>query len=129
MKPFALGYLRSDLAGPSQHWHEIRIRSLAKRYGYDLAKTIVFSDRTKDPIHQLISSVRNARAEAIFTPHVGHLGADIPSDLVSVCDIITVDDESTYARAYFRVPRDSAVLRGPNPILCHPDQAGLVGRS
>ncbi|WP_328411738.1 hypothetical protein [Nocardia sp. NBC_00403] len=43
MKPTAIGYLRSDISGTAQNWDEIRMRSLAKRYGYDLAKNIVFT--------------------------------------------------------------------------------------
>lgn len=101
MKPIAIGYLRSDLSGPAQNWDEIRIRSLAKRYGYDLAKTIVFTARTADPLTGLITIVRRINAEAAFVPHRRHLGVEMPLTLVGTCDVITVDDESTYARSYF----------------------------
>ncbi|MFE3542316.1 hypothetical protein ACFXK0_05020 [Nocardia sp. NPDC059177] len=102
MKPIALGYLRSDLSGAAQDWDEIRIRSLAKRYGYDLAKTIVFTARTVDPLTGLIAIVRRISAEAVFVPHRQHLGAEMPPTLVGICDVITVDDESTYARRHWR---------------------------
>ncbi|MFI6225035.1 hypothetical protein ACIBEH_31120 [Nocardia salmonicida] len=101
MKPIAIGYLRSDISGAAQNWNEIRIRSLAKRYGYDLAKTIVFTPRTPDPITRLITTAHRTAAEAIFTPHLAHLGAELPSILIRTCDVITVDDETTYSRAYF----------------------------
>ena len=74
MKPIAIGYLRSDLSGAAQNWDEIRIRSLAKRYGYDLAKTIVFTARTADPLTGLITIVQRINAEAVFIPHRRHLG-------------------------------------------------------
>lgn len=101
MKPIALGYLRSDITGRSQNWDETRIRSLAKRYGYDLAKTIVFTAQTTDSITRLIDLTRQVNAEAIFVPHRLHLGSAVPPTLVEACDVIIVDDESTYARTYF----------------------------
>ncbi|MEU4646176.1 hypothetical protein [Nocardia fluminea] len=101
MKPIAIGYLRSDLSGAAQNWDEIRIRSLAKRYGYDLAKAIVFTARTADPLTGLITIVRRINAEAVFVPHRRHLGVEMPLRLVSTCDVITVDDENAYARSYF----------------------------
>ncbi|MEV6219609.1 hypothetical protein [Nocardia sp. NPDC051833] len=120
MRPIALGYLRSDLSGAAQNWDEIRIRSLAKRYGYNLAKTIVFTDRTADPLTTLIAIVRRIGAEAIFVPHRRHLGAELPPVLVGTCDVITVDDESTYARAY---------LADRSRPVYHSDQEGLIRRS
>ncbi|WP_194829019.1 hypothetical protein [Nocardia sp. XZ_19_231] len=101
MKPIAIGYLRSDISGTAQDWDEIRIRSLARRYGYDLAKTIVFTPRTSDPITQLITIAHRTDAEAVFTPRMGHLGIDLPIALIRTCDVVTVDDENIYARAYF----------------------------
>ncbi|MFE1595779.1 hypothetical protein [Nocardia sp. NPDC058705] len=114
MKAIAIGFLRSDISGHTQSWDEIRIRSQAKRYGYDLAKTIVFNAGTPDPIAQLIDIVRRSNAEAVFTPHRDHLGPEIPERLVQVCDVITVADQSTFARCYF----DGEVL-GPvsNAVL------------
>ncbi|MFD3509314.1 hypothetical protein [Nocardia sp. NPDC058666] len=109
MKPTAIGYLRSDISGPDPNWHEIRIRSRAKRYGYDLAKTIVFTPRTPDPITRLITIAHRTDAEAVFTPHLGHLGTDMPIALVSTCDVITVEDENTYVRSYFACQRPTVV--------------------
>lgn len=100
MKPTAIAYLRSDIS-TAQNWDEIQMHSLAKRYGYDLAKTIVFTSRTRDPITQLITVVRRTGSEAVFTLHLGHLGAEVPIVLVGTCDVITMDDETTYARSYF----------------------------
>ncbi|MFC8382139.1 hypothetical protein [Nocardia sp. NPDC057272] len=100
MKPVAIGYLRSDLSGSAQNWDEIRLRSLAKRFGYDLAKTIVFDARTQNPMSELIGIAQRTKAEAVFTPHRRHLGTDVPDLLVRTCDVITVDDQMTYARSY-----------------------------
>ncbi|MFC9475572.1 hypothetical protein ACFTS5_25580 [Nocardia sp. NPDC056952] len=100
MKAIAIGYLRSDISGPAQNWDEIRIRSLAKRYGYDLAKTIVFSGGTQNPISQLIDVARRAEAEAVITPRRDHFGLEVPERLVRICDVITVDDQNTLSRSY-----------------------------
>lgn len=82
---------------------EIRLRSLAKRSGYDLSKTIMFTARTADPLTGLITIVRRINVEAVFVPHRWHLGVEMPLTLVSIYDVITVDDENTYARSYFAV--------------------------
>ncbi|MGW0329788.1 hypothetical protein [Nocardia sp. NPDC003183] len=101
MKAIAIGYVRSDISGSAQNWDEIRIRSLAKRYGYDLAKTIVFNGGIQNPISQLIDVARRVEAEAVITPRRDHLGLEVPERLVRLCDVITVDDHNTYARFYF----------------------------
>jgi hypothetical protein len=72
MKPTAIGYLRSDISGTAQNWDEIRMRALKKRYVYDLAKTIVFTPRTLDPITRLITIIRRTGTKAV-TPHLRHL--------------------------------------------------------
>jgi hypothetical protein len=100
MKAVAIGYLRSDISGSAQNWDEIRIRSLAKRYGYDLAKTVVFTAGIQNPISQLIDAARRAQAEAVITPRRDHLGLAVPEHLVRRCDVITVDDQTTFARSY-----------------------------
>jgi hypothetical protein len=97
-KPTALGYLRRDVSGISQTWDEIQIRSIAKRFGYDLAKTVVFGRETDHPESGLLNVIRTMDVDAVIVPKVEHLGGDVPGELVRVCDVITVNPENTYAR-------------------------------
>ncbi|WP_181699349.1 hypothetical protein [Nocardia sp. GTS18] len=106
MKPIAIGFLRSDISGTAQNWDEIRIRSLAKRYGYDLAKTIVFGVRAQNPVGQLVDIVRRTSAEAIFAPTHRHLDDEFFDRLVRACDVVTVEDGTTYARSYVSCPSE-----------------------
>ncbi|CAM4262066.1 hypothetical protein NONI108955_17530 [Nocardia ninae] len=99
-RPIAIGYLRRDVSGISQPWHETQIRSLAKRLGYELAKTVVFGRDTEAPVDRLLEVVRSAGAEAIVVPGSEHFGGKVPERLVRVCDVITVSPQYTYARSY-----------------------------
>ncbi|WP_405137102.1 recombinase family protein [Nocardia sp. NBC_01388] len=97
--PTAIGYLRRDVSGFRQDWDETRIRSRAKRLGYDLAKIVVFGPNTDAPLERLINVVRNVDADAVIVPTATHFdGAEIPAPLVNVAEVITVDPEQTYAR-------------------------------
>ncbi|WP_255222307.1 hypothetical protein [Nocardia otitidiscaviarum] len=71
---------------------------MAKRLGYNLARTVVFSQHTDDPIGRLINVVRNLGAEAVVVPSLDHLGGTAPAALVQVADVITVEPHHTYAR-------------------------------
>ncbi|MFB8281871.1 hypothetical protein [Nocardia colli] len=98
-KPVALGYLRKDVSGVAQTWHENQIRSLAKRSGYNLAKIIVFSADTEQPIDALIGAARRIGADAVFTFSAAHFDEEgIPSELTKVVDVVTVSPEHTHAR-------------------------------
>lgn len=97
-KPTALGYLRRDVSGLSQNWDEIQIRSAAKRLGYDLAKTVVFDQKTDHPASRLLNIARQLDVDAVIVPKVEHLNGDVPGDLVRACDVITMNPENTYAR-------------------------------
>lgn len=105
--PTAIGYLRSDVSGTRQPWDEMRNRSLAKRLGYTVAKTVVFSEHVEDPVQRLINVVRRMRAEAVVVPNLEHFGGTVPDELVRVVDVITVDPHDTYAR--WIIPPDQAV--------------------
>lgn len=94
----AIGYLRSDISGERRQWDERQNRSRAARLGYTVAKTVVFSQRTDDPIQRLVNVIRNTGAEAVVVPSADHLGGEIPEALVRVADVITVQPEKTYAR-------------------------------
>ncbi|MGK8553051.1 hypothetical protein [Nocardia gipuzkoensis] len=100
-RPTAIGYLRRDVSGASQTWDEIQIRSLAKRLGYELAKTVVFGPRTDCPLSRLLNVVRRIDVDAVIVPNPQHFGADVPTELVKVVDVITVQPENTYARRAF----------------------------
>ncbi|WP_051022214.1 hypothetical protein [Nocardia pneumoniae] len=97
-RPTAIGYLRRDVSGVSQTWDEIQIRSLAKRLGYELAKTVVFGPKTDCPLSRLLNVVRRIDVDAVIVPNSRHFGADVPAELVKVVDVITVQPENTYAR-------------------------------
>lgn len=96
--PTAIGYLRSDISRSRQPWDEIQIRSLARRLGYVLAKTVVFSERTDDPMQRVIDVVRTIDAEAVVIPGLEHVDGYPPSALLAVADVITVSPEQTFSR-------------------------------
>ncbi|MFI7002280.1 hypothetical protein [Nocardia sp. NPDC050175] len=98
--PTALGYLRRDISGAQQTWDETQIRSLAKRLGYDLVRTIIFDTDTEYRLEQLATAVQLNEAEAVITPSLEHLDGTV-DPLVKSCDIITVRPENTYARWAF----------------------------
>ncbi|MFJ9743541.1 hypothetical protein [Streptomyces sp. NPDC101166] len=104
--PTAIGYLRGDVSGMRQQWDEVQNRSLAKRLGYTLTRTVVFSERTDDPIQRLINVVRRTAAEAVFVPGLDHFGGVVPDELVRAADVITVEPEATYAR--WAIPPDAS---------------------
>lgn len=97
-QPTAIGYLRRDVSGISQTWDEIQIRSIAKRLGYDLAKTVAFGPETDHPQSRLLNVIRTMDVDAVIVSSAAHLGGDIPDPLVQACDVITVSPENTYAR-------------------------------
>ncbi|WP_405163930.1 hypothetical protein OG203_02075 [Nocardia sp. NBC_01499] len=99
-RPRAIGYLRRDISGGSQMWHETQIRSLARRLGYELAKTVVFGPEVDDPVTRLLTVVRSTEAEAVVVPGPEHFGGRVPDRVVRVCDVITVSPHCTYARSY-----------------------------
>jgi len=99
-QPRAIGYLRRDVSGIQQTWDETQIRSLAARFGYNLTKTVVFSEHTDRPVLRLCTVVARLAVDAVFTPNAAHFdGAAIPKALTKVADVVTVNDEATYARA------------------------------
>ncbi|WP_067897285.1 hypothetical protein [Nocardia vaccinii] len=104
----AIGYLRRDIAGAQQSSNEAQIRSLAKRLGYDLTKTIVFSANTDRPTDQLIEMVNNLGINAVFTPGVDHLDSAIPAGLVATVDVITVHPEFIHSSSIEALPKEAA---------------------
>ncbi len=98
MRPPALGYLRRDVSGTRADWDAIQIRTLTRRLGFELAKTIVFSEVTADPIGQLITAIGRAEADAVVVPSAEHLGGEIPEALVAAAQVITVSPEEAHER-------------------------------
>lgn len=97
--PSAIGFLRSDISGPNQSHDELRIRSTAKLTGYDLRKTIVFSQQTEDRAHRLRVAIDRLGVDAVIVPSTAHFdGHDIPADLLEVTTVITVSPGGTTAR-------------------------------
>ncbi|MCU1639905.1 MAG: hypothetical protein JWN03_180 [Nocardia sp.] len=97
--PSAIGYLRSDVSGARQVWDENQIRSLAKKFGYDLRKTIVFNATTDRPAHRLRVVVSRLGVDAVFVPSLAHFdGNEVPVEVVAVAAVITVSPQNTHTR-------------------------------
>lgn len=93
-RPPAIGYLRTDISGVHQKWDETQMRGLAKRLGFNLCKTVAFSAATRGPIEKLLEVVESRQVEAVFVPHVGHLGDDL--ERVAARVEVIVNAEETY---------------------------------
>lgn len=91
----AVGFLRTDLSGARQAWDETKLRAMAKRNGYDLAKTLVLPE-SADAVTVLGTAIERAKATALFVPSLEHLGGTIPRPLTRV-EVIDVDTGSTHA--------------------------------
>ncbi|NEW40760.1 hypothetical protein GV794_01810 [Nocardia cyriacigeorgica] len=94
-RPVAVGFLRTDLSGPRQAWDETTMRSMAKRHGYDLAKTLALPEAA-DTITPLSTAIQRTKAVALFVPSLEHLGGTIPRPLTRV-EVIDVDTGRTHA--------------------------------
>ncbi|MBF6175134.1 hypothetical protein [Nocardia blacklockiae] len=98
--PVAIGYLNKDVSGFRQSADEERIRSHARRSGYNLVKTVVFSSRTDRPMRRLVTVVERLGVEAVFVPDLRHLdGSGIPRILREIATVITVDPDRAYHRS------------------------------
>ncbi len=94
----ALGYLHADVSRWQRHHDEAQIACLAQSLGYTLRKTLVFEDRTDDPIQYLLGVVIASDAEAVIVPSLDHFpDSTVPDELIHVADIITVQPEHAYA--------------------------------
>ncbi|WP_306360525.1 hypothetical protein [Nocardia sp. CC227C] len=99
-RPTAIGYLRSDISGSRQAWDESRIRTTAALHGFDFAKLIVIDGRTPKPLLAgLKSTITRLAAEAVFVPNTQHFDTGtVPTDLLAVAAVITIDPPTTYPR-------------------------------
>ncbi|WP_405177381.1 hypothetical protein OG225_23880 [Nocardia sp. NBC_01377] len=96
-RPTAIGYLRRDVSGVSWEWHEVRIRGMARRFGYDLADTVAAGSGADRSLPRLLELVRGMDVDAVITPSLVHLGGELPDDLLRLCEINTFEPEATYA--------------------------------
>lgn len=96
-RPIAIGFLRTDLSGARQAWDETQIRSMAKRHGYDLAKTIALPE-SADTIGLLHDTVKRHKAEAVYVPSLEHLGGEVPRRLsTALVEVTAIDTGRTIA--------------------------------
>ncbi|MQY20467.1 hypothetical protein [Nocardia macrotermitis] len=100
-RPVAIGYLRRDVSGTRQPWDEEQIRSLARRFGYDLSRIVAFSHHTDEPHQRLCNVVGRIGATAVFVPSLDHFltPEEVPTALLTLADIVTVDTHYTYTRS------------------------------
>ncbi|WP_232236173.1 hypothetical protein [Nocardia sp. BMG51109] len=78
---------------------EERIRSRARRLGYNLLKIVAFGVHTDRPMERLTNVVKHLEVEAVFTPNLHHFdGFEIPRELHAIATVYTVDQESEYKR-------------------------------
>ncbi len=87
----AIGYINVHTSGPRLDWDDQQLRSVAKRLGYTLMKTMT-STGSLDPVGLLITMVQATGADAVLVPDLSHLdGADL-GWLALVADVIPIDD-------------------------------------
>ncbi|MFD8101948.1 hypothetical protein ACFV24_20615 [Nocardia fluminea] len=94
----AIGYVRKDVSGCRQQWDETELRTLAKKLGFNLRKTVAFSARTDDPVNRLCITVGRLGVDAVIVPSAEHFGGTVPADLVAMVDVITVSPRATHTR-------------------------------
>ncbi|GAB4588211.1 hypothetical protein [Nocardia sp. IFM 10818] len=103
--PSAVGFLRSDVSGLNQPRDELRILAAARRTGYDLRKTIVFSEHTEDRMRRLRVAIARLGVNAVIVPSTEHFDdRTIPEELLEVAAVITVSPGS----AWCRTPRSTS---------------------
>lgn|GEM_PF-5741054 len=121
--PRAVVYLRKDLS-PCWQWHETQCKSLARRYGYTVDRTIWFTGRDRARMSRLLHECQRHRCEAVFVPSLDHLDPDATLLLSNGLQITTVegylsDDPESYDRrtagVYEILRARPRPRRGPGP--------------
>lgn len=93
----AVGFLHRDVSGVRRQWDEERLRTVAQRSGYHLAKILAVGAWTDRPVLRLRTAVDRLGAEAVLTPNLLHFDRpEIPGELADFT-VVTVDDMHTYA--------------------------------
>lgn len=68
------------------------MRSLAKRLGYDLCKTIALSAKTADPVGLLLDQIERTDVEAVIVPGRVHIDGHIGQVMRRADVVFDVDD-------------------------------------
>ncbi len=92
----AIGYIRSDISRGNQRSDEEQLRSLAKRSGYNLRKTIVFGSRTDDPEHRLAVVLSHLpTVEVVLVPSIAHFhGGTVPATIGVHAKVVAATTQS-----------------------------------
>ena len=97
--PSAIGFLRSDVSATKQQQDERAIERAARLKGYDLRKTIVFSEHTKEPVHRLCVAVDRTNADAVIVPSVDHFDSrTVPVELLEVAAVLVIRPDDAHPR-------------------------------
>ncbi|WP_405494854.1 hypothetical protein [Nocardia sp. NBC_00511] len=96
--PSAVGFLRSDISGTRREHDERQIERTARLKGYDLRKTVVFSENTIRKNYRLRIALSRAGVDTVIVPSLEHFDGQVPAEVVAVADIVTISPENTYAR-------------------------------
>lgn len=99
----AIGYVRTDLAGPDRVQWEPRIRATAAAIGYDLLGTLAFPPMPSVPLDSLRVLVTELAVDAVLCPSFTHLDDRLPAGLLTVAEVIVLDPPITYCRLDPRV--------------------------
>lgn len=91
----AIGYVRTDLAGPSRPRYETLIRTTAVDLGYELLGTLVLA---ATPLTRLQFLATELAADVVLCPTFEHLEGQVPTALLTVTDVIVLDPFTTYSR-------------------------------
>ncbi|WP_067675749.1 hypothetical protein [Nocardia miyunensis] len=110
--PKALIYYRKDLS-PCWQWHETQCKSLARRFGYTVDRTIWFTARDDARMYRLLHETLGHNCEAIFVPDLEHLDLEATFLLTNGLQIIALCGHSSGAPETYthRTPGSYEALR------------------
>lgn len=95
----AIGYLRADVSGIQQPWHETQMRDTAKKQGLNYDRTVVFHAHTDRPLGRLLNVIDRVNGEVVIVPSAEHFAERrIPDALLEVVAVVTVSPDNTFAR-------------------------------
>ena len=94
--PRALIYYRKDLS-PCWQWHETQCKSLARRFGYTVDRTIWFTARDDTRMFRLLNEALGHRCEVIVVPDLEHLDQEATVLLTNGLQIIALRGHTTGA--------------------------------
>lgn len=107
-RPKAIGYLRADISGGQQAWHETQMRDAAKKRGLNYDRTVVFYAHTDHPLGRLLNVVNRVNGEVVIVPSAEHFSErHIPDALLAAVSVVTVAPENRFARTPERSRSDA----------------------